>query len=179
MKKIFFKKTERKEKQKKGFTLSEVCVVLAVVGIVSAIVTSFCIVMHHRSVMSRARLDIINEVNVLEEYVESWVDKVVASNATIGQVENGTVNATVADATYEASFSNGKFTGTLPDSLEMTFDTTRIEALTFDVDVKGSDAIIFCKVTARMPKADGGSELESYTFCVNSRLDDGGKVVSG
>lgn len=154
--------------------------VLAVVGIVSAIVTSFCIVMHHRSVMSRARLDIINEVNVLEEYVESWADKVAAAKATIGQGENGTVNATVAGATCEASFSNGKFTGTLTDGSEMTFDTTRIEALTFDVDVKdgSNDAIIFCKVIARMPKADGGSELETYVFCVNSRLDDGGKVVT-
>lgn len=178
MKKIFFRKTEKKEQQKKGFTLSEVCVVLAVVGIVSAIVTSFCIVMHHRSVMSRARLDIINEVNVLEEYVESWADKVAAKNATFEATDG--YAAEVKAGAYTANFNGSSFKGTLPDSSEMTFDTTRIEALNFDVvvDKEGSDAIIFCKVTARMPKADGGSELESYTFCVNSRLDDGGKVVS-
>lgn len=171
MKKIFFKKTERKEKQKKGFTLSEVCVVLAVVGIVSAIVTSFCIVMHHRSNMSRARLDIVNEINVVETYVERWVDKMYENGAEFS-INEGVLTATIGTVDYKATFTDGVFNGEVPADETMTFNTMRIESLEFDcAENEGTgDKIFFCTATALLPQVNGEDKQEQYTFCVNSRI---------
>lgn len=171
MKKIFFKKTERKEKQKKGFTLSEVCVVLAVVGIVSAIVTSFCIVMHHRSNMSRARLDIVNEINVVETYVERWVDKMYENGAEFS-INEGVLTATIGTVDYKATFTDGVFNGEVPADETMTFNTMRIESLEFDCAENGGtgDKIFFCTATALLPQVNGEDKQEQYTFCVNSRI---------
>lgn len=171
MKKIFFKKTERKEKQKKGFTLSEVCVVLAVVGIVSAIVTSFCIVMHHRSNMSRARLDIVNEINVVETYVERWVDKMYENGAEFS-INEGVLTATIGTVDYKATFTDGVFNGEVPADETMTFNTMRIESLEFDCakNEGTGDKIFFCTATALLPQVNGEHKQEQYTFCVNSRI---------
>lgn len=171
MKKIFFKKTERKEKQKKGFTLSEVCVVLAVVGIVSAIVTSFCIVMHHRSNMSRARLDIVNEINVVETYVERWVDKMYENGAEFS-INEGVLTATIGTVDYKATFTDGVFNGEVPADETMTFNTMRIESLEFDCakNEGTGDKIFFCTATALLPQVNGEDKQEQYTFCVNSRI---------
>lgn len=171
MKKIFFKKTEKKEQQKKGFTLSEVCVVLAVVGIVSAIVTSFCIVMHHRSNMSRARLDIVNEINVVETYVERWVDKMYENGAEFS-INEGVLTATIGTVDYKATFTDGVFNGEVPADETMTFNTMRIESLEFDcAENEGTgDKIFFCTATALLPQVNGEDKQEQYTFCVNSRI---------
>lgn len=171
MKKIFFKKTEKKEQQKKGFTLSEVCVVLAVVGIVSAIVTSFCIVMHHRSNMSRARLDIVNEINVVETYVERWVDKMYENGAEFS-INEGVLTATIGTVDYKATFTDGVFNGEVPADETMTFNTMRIESLEFDCakNEGTGDKIFFCTATALLPQVNGEDKQEQYTFCVNSRI---------
>ena len=78
-------------KHRKGFTLSELCIVLALVAVVATIVTSFCLVVHQRSVISSARLNIVNEVNVVETFVERWVDKMSEKGATFSIAEDGTL----------------------------------------------------------------------------------------
>ena len=82
-------------KHRKGFTLSELCIVLALVAMVSTIVISFCLIMNKRSVISRARLDIVNEVNAVETFVEQWADKMTEQGAVFGKTEDGSLLATV------------------------------------------------------------------------------------
>ena len=160
-------------KQKRGFTLSELCIVLALVAVVATIVTSFCLVVHQRSVISSARLDIVNEVNVVETFVERWVDKMSEKGATFSIAEDGTLTATFEGVDYKATFSEGVFNGALPDAEPMTYTTIRIESLTFDFEPKNEgtgDTIFFCTATALLPQVNGEDKQEKYTFCVNSRI---------
>lgn len=174
-------------KRRRGFTLSELCIVLALVAIVGTIVTSFCLVIHRRSVISRARLDIVNEINVVETYVERWVDKMYEKGATFSIAEDGTLTATIEGVDYEATFTDGVFNGALPEAEPMTYTTMRIESLTFDFEPKKEgaggtenegkgDKIFFCTATALLPQVNGEDKQEQYTFCVNSRI---GEVMTG
>ena len=158
-------------KQKRGFTLSELCIVLALVAVVATIVTSFCLVVHQRSVISSARLNIVNEVNVVETFVERWVDKMSEKGATFSIAEDGTLTATLEGVDYKATFSEGVFNGAVPsDDNGMTFSTTSIDSVVFEVESKNGDTIFFCTATALLPQVNGDAKEEKYTFCVNSRI---------
>ena len=158
-------------KQKRGFTLSELCIVLALVAVVATIVTSFCLVVHQRSVISSARLNIVNEVNVVETFVERWVDKMSEKGATFSIAEDGTLTATLEGVDYRATFSEGVFNGAVPSGENgMTFSTTSIDSVVFEVESKNGDTIFFCTATALLPQVNGDAKEEKYTFCVNSRI---------
>ena len=158
-------------KQKRGFTLSELCIVLALVAVVATIVTSFCLVVHQRSVISSARLNIVNEVNVVETFVERWVDKMSEKGATFSIAEDGTLTATLDGVDYEATFSEGVFNGAVPSGENgMTFSTTSIDSVVFEVESQNGDTIFFCTATALLPQVNGDAKEEKYTFCVNSRI---------
>jgi prepilin-type N-terminal cleavage/methylation domain-containing protein len=158
-------------KQKRGFTLSELCIVLALVAVVATIVTSFCLVVHQRSVISSARLNIVNEVNVVETFVERWVDKMSEKGATFSIAEDGTLTATLEGADYEATFSEGVFNGAVPSGENgMTFSTTSIDSVVFEIESQNGDTIFFCTATALLPQVNGDAKEEKYTFCVNSRI---------
>ena len=168
-----------KAKQKRGFSLSELCIVLALVAVVATIVTSFCLVVHQRSAISRARLDIVNEVNAVETLIEKWVDKMSEQGAVFSKTEDGSLLATVNNADYVASFANGEFKTFVPDGdNEMTFATTRIESMTFDLVSKDGDTMFFCTATALLPQVNGEAKEEKYTFCVNSRIGESFEEVT-
>lgn len=158
-------------KQKRGFTLSELCIVLALVAVVATIVTSFCLVVHQRSVISSARLNIVNEVNVVETFVERWVDKMSEKGATFSISKDGTLTATLEGVDYKATFSEGVFNGAVPSGENgMTFSTASIDSVVFEVESKNGDTIFFCTATALLPQVNGDAKEEKYTFCVNSRI---------
>lgn len=166
-------------KHRKGFTLSELCIVLALVAMVSTIVISFCLIMNKRSVISRARLDIVNEVNAVETFVEQWADKMTEQGAVFGKTEDGSLLATVNNVDYGATFVNGELKASVPDSAnEMTFATTRIESMAFDLVSKDGDTIFFCTATALLPQVNGEAKEEKYTFCVNSRIGESFEEVT-
>ena len=166
-------------KNRKGFTLSELCIVLALVAIVSTIVISFCLIMNKRSAISRARLDIVNEVNAVETLIEKWVDNMSEQGAVFSKTEDGSLVATVNNADYGASFANGEFKASVPDGdNEMTFATTRIESIAFDLISKDGDTIFFCTATALLPQVNGEAKEEKYTFCVNSRIGESFEEVT-
>ena len=165
--------------RRNGFTLLELCIVLALVAIVSTIVTSFCLVIHQRSAISRARLDIVNEVNAVETFIEKWADKMSEQGAVFGKAEDGSLVATVNNADYGASFANGEFKAFVPDGdKEMAFATTRIESIAFGVVSEDEDTIFFCTATALLPQVNGEAKEEKYTFCVNSRIGESFEEVS-
>ena len=171
----------RRVNKKSGFTLSELCIVLALVAVVATIVTSFCLVIHQRSAISRARLDIVNEVTVLEAYAQSWVDEMTEQKAVFEKDDkSGALKATVGSDTYKLSLNiEGVLEGERSESV-MTFSTTRINSVTFDVVEKegGGDCIFFCTVTALLPQTNGGEKTEVYTFCINSRIGESFEEVT-
>lgn len=174
-----FKRIEKKKKR--GFTLAELSVVLALVAVVATMVTSFCLLIHQRSVISRARLDIVNEVTVIRKYAERWVDEMHEQGAVFeikAESENNSLVATVtaADDTstnYTFELADDRIIATMPgENADLSYGTTRIKEIKYEVFLTedSEDTMCFFTVTALLPKANDGLEEEVYTFCIDSPI---------
>ena len=156
------------KKHRKGATLAEICVVLAVIAIVSSIVLSFCLLMHYRTLESTKRLQIINEVEAVESMVEAWCDKVISQGEII--VTDG--NNLSTDKRSDISFRDHIFS-VVTSEKSTTLECETISSVTFEVlnATDSDDQIIFCTVECILPIADGESKPRTYVFCVNSRIE--------
>lgn len=160
------------DKRRKGFTLAELSIVLALVAIVATIVTSFCLLVHQRSVVSRARLDIVNEVTVVRIYAERWVEKMHEQGAEFA-LDGNVLSATKEEKTYNFKLDGDKLVGDMPEGSDrLSYTTTRIDSVSFEILKKegNTDEMLVFTVTALLPKANSENKTETYTFCVDSRI---------
>ena len=152
----------RSNSSRKAMTLAEICVVLAVIAIVSTVVASFCLMANHRAVASSNRMQILNEVNAIEKIVEQFVD----ANTTVS-IKNGALTA----EDNKISFVDGVLTAAMRDGEDpISLDCEAVDSISFELMPKSSDMLVFCEVTCTLPLANGERETETYVFCVNSRL---------
>ena len=162
------------ESRRKAVTLAEICIVLAVVSIVSTLVASFCLMANRRAIASSNRTNILGEVDAIEKIVESFVDGVLTENKTLAS-DGDTLSAD----TYAVTFSDGEIRATIPDRDPVTLECTTVETIIFELlrhNYENEDTLVFCTVSCRVPSSNGESKLETYVFCVNSRLDEGLEV---
>ena len=141
----------RTNANRRGFTLAELTVVLAVMTIVAALAVSFSSLISERRAESQARLDAMNDISVAEKTIENWIQK----NAAI----------TVEDTKLSTEGSSiGAQDGTLfiGENAVYTFD--QVKEITFSSSrTDGGYTIYFCKVAYTLTKND---TIEYYTFCV-------------
>lgn len=62
-----------KRNKRKGATLAEMCIVMAVVAIVSLSVTSFATMASGRGTAAATKLDAMGDLEIVEAVVESWI----------------------------------------------------------------------------------------------------------
>ena len=153
---------KRSIRSRKAMTLAEICIVLAVIAIVSTVVASFCLFANHRAVASSNRMQILNEVSAIEKIVEQFVD----ANANI-TVEDGALTA----ENSKISFVDGALIATIREGSDpIKLDCETVESISFDLMTKSADSLVFCRVSCKIPLANGESKSETHVFCVNSRL---------
>lgn len=147
--------------KKKGVTLAEICVVLAIISICSVMVVSFSLMVNRRSAAAQARLAAMEDMTSLEIVVESWVERLTVAGATFtGEPEM--LSATLQGVSYTCTFDGERLVGTLPDGTELTYLPETVTAISFTAAQKSADSIFFCTVTYEI-----NGEASPYTFCVN------------
>lgn len=147
---------------KRGMTLVELTVVLAVIAIVSTLVVTFVLMLSEESRLASARLNALEEIELVESLTETWLeDNPDAVDGTdIGViVKSGDVGAekylNLKDGTFEY---NGASTSSI--TLEQITD--------LEVVIKGSeDKLFVCTLTY-----EAGGVTESYVFCVDPHKGD-------
>lgn len=136
---------------KKGMTLAELAVVVAVVGIIATMVVSFTVLVSNKNTISGAKLKAMNELELVEENVEHIITESVAENNRVKSLALDT-EAKALIFTY-----NDDSEYRYPAALEC------ISAVTItDGDIYG-EKLYICKVIYSIKQ---GEEL-TYTFCVN------------
>ena len=147
--------------KKRGFTLSELAIVLAVLAIVTTMVVSFNTLMHHRRAVSQAKLDVMNDIKLAEVLIENFLEE----NEIEGRnIKNG--DADVADTKITASEKNLEFSGH-----DLTVGTSKVTLekvtdITFVFKTENTNGkIYFCTIDYTVP---GKDSTDSYTFCVTS-----------
>ena len=162
-----------KKKNRRGVTLAELCIVLAVISIVSTMVVSFSVLVTERSRVSRARLDALNDIRLVESLVEDWIE------------DGGEITKYSGTPSIESSFfiTSGLkneegalifFDGESLNFGDKAIHLETVKSMVFEVieNESNTDTLYICTVTY-----DTGYEGEkTYTFCVNPYV---GETIGG
>ena len=154
-------------RNKKGFTLAELSIVLALVAIISAVVVSFAIMMSERTKANQYKLNLIQELDFVETTIEGFVDSVGGAVAVFDDSSNGVLSAEIGGNTHFISFDvdGGVLTVSRPDISEYSITLETISSLSFKVVLSGNESLIICTATYFDNNA-----LISQSFTVFSRV---------
>lgn len=155
---------KRIKNSRRGATLTELVVVLAVIVIASAMVVSFAsLIGGHRNI-SDAKLEAMQDVRIAESTIEGFIEShkiTLVEETQITGTDEGNQN------TNSIYFENKKLvykkTGIVNENIEIGLEN--VNYITFDsLPGNDGDVIYFCTVTYEDP---GHDEPAKYTFCVN------------
>lgn len=138
-------------KSRRGVTLAELMVSLALVAIVIVMVVSFVLLLSEKTKASGENLIFQQEFSVVKAGVEGWMAQV----GTDLEQQNAT-SLKAGDRTLQ--YINGTLFGS-----GITIGLESIDSVTFELIKKNGDYLLFCTVK----RVDS---YETYTFCVNSRV---------
>lgn len=147
--------------QKKGATLSEMAIVLAVLAIISLVVVSFIVALNSRVKIAKAKLAAMQDIQAIESIVEKQIEQeyAISGNAPALTITDGVLKK--GEETLYAF--NSTVTGIACTQINNQTDETA-----------ATDAIFFVTLTYRLPNAE-----ERYTFCVNPYIGDSIPLAGG
>lgn len=147
---------------KRGMTLVELTVVLAVIAIVSTLVVTFVLMLSEESRLASARLNALEEIELVESLTESWLEDNPDANSDSEGVVLGSgdnyITLGAVDGTVAYGYKNGGSTSSI----------TLEQITNLEVVIKGSvDKLFVCTLTY-----EAGGATESYVFCVDPHKGD-------
>lgn len=163
----------------KGTTLTEMSVVLALIGIVSVVVVSFSLMVHTRSMVATTRNRAADDLKMSKIVIENWIDEV--SNTYGAEItvslDGKSLMATINETLYKTELTEDNLNASLPDGKILSCPIDEINEFNFS-NLKKMDGLIlkdeiwFCSAHYLIPKIDGEPIPQHITFCVNSHIGD-------
>ena len=133
---------------RRGATLTEIMVVIAVVAIVAVLVVSFSTMVSSSRELAQAKLDALQDIRLAETIIENFI----VDSANKGEVDT--------DSIY---FNGGYLVinrGEINNNTVLQLES--VTGIRFDILEKENDTIYYCTISYEV----GGTPFE-YTFCVN------------
>ena len=177
----------KKPNFRRGMTLAEILICVAVVAIAVVMVVSFSVSMGDRTRRSGAQLEAREELELVESLTRSWLNSLLTGGAELafsaqnsmtevwGDVLTATGTAPVEGEPapqYTLRVQYKTLTGTRPGAEDIRVRTERITGMTFFVmqDVNG-DALFYCRVTYQVP-ISGSNQMQQlpHVFCINPHI---------
>ena len=160
------------DNKRKGATLAEICVVLAVISVISLSVTSFVAMTSHRGAAASAKLAAMTELEMIESLADQWFSVVQNSGGEV-EIQEGKLLSGLPEGFLCVE---GNILEMLaPGGSPMTQMLTAIEKIQWEevnkTDRNGNvvDTLYFCTV-AYSYKLSGKAVSQTYVFCVNPRV---------
>ena len=148
---------------RRGFTLVELTLVMAVLAIVLVMVTSFTAMVTGSRELSAARLEALQDIKVAESIIENFIEE-------NGDVEYSVNSLTAGENTL--AFNPESKTLVVKDGATLTLE--RVESITFDTYGEGAEKIYYCTIHYTVVDHD-----YDYKFCVYSYAGNGGTNEQG
>lgn len=159
--------------KRKGVTLAEMAIVMAVIAIVSLSVVSFVMITSGRGTNSIAKLNAMEEIELVEAVVDGWFAQAVQAGKSIA-VNNGDIKADgLSPFETEGKILHVDF----PETGRVDYRFEKVTGLRFAIETKTEtdelgneivlDALYFCTVTYVQEK---DAPKQTYTFCINPRV---------
>ena len=164
---------------RKGVTLAEMCIVLAVVAIVSLSVASFATMAGGRGTAAATKLDAMGDLEIVEAIVESWIleaakdpknEIAVVNNREITVSIDGAKKGSIVRSGQTLHISFPGETGAIIYQLKTMKDI----AFAAVQNEEKTSTIYYCTVTYQYRNGIVTKE-QTYTFCVYPRV---GEIVS-
>ena len=151
---------------KKGMTIAEICIVLAVLSVVSLSIVSFAAMATGRGATSTDKLKVMQDIELLEVMVDNWFNEVYRVEDK--PETNGEDASSLITDDESLFWANGNLIVEFSDEDVRTYRFEMITELTFEKMSQGDDDIYFCKVTYTYRQ--NKDKIGYYTFCVNPRV---------
>ncbi len=180
--------------KRRGMTLAEIMICIAVVSIAVVMVVSFSIMIGDRMERSQAQLEAREELEMIESLTRGWLNNILMqqvdadpkpvafalsqgtgiTDANIAVLVGQAPEAEQPDTrvTYTLTFQYGRLTGTRPDADPISVRAERITGMTFLTKANDAgDMLFYCKVQYQIPVSGSRvPETMSHIFCVNPHL---------
>ncbi len=177
---------KNKYNKRKGATLAELIIVLAVLVIASTMVVSFSSMMHGAQGISNERFEAMQDVTAAESIIEGFIESNVVESTNVYIDENGLLTFAKNDAKVNLGFYKNinyimisYFSG---EQIKMEFEN--IDSISFTLVSPGktvvdyddgcivtttNDILYYCTINYFVDKTN-----YTYTFCVNPYAGEGG-----
>ena len=148
--------------KRKGATMAEICIIMAVISIVSMSVVSFITMTSGRSAASIGRLEAIDDLELVETVVDKWF----AQQTEPIEIKDGMVKV---GGLSEIRIENSELRVEFQEAGWEVYPLERVKALFFTCEESDTkdDVLYFCTVTYYLKNED---EEQTYTFCINPRV---------
>ena len=161
-----------------GATLAEMCIVMAVVAIVSLSVTSFATMASGRGTAAATKLDAMGDLEIVEAVVESWIAEAVKQESVITTPGANGAAISINENDLIRVRSSGWMEVGFPGENEML--DYRLKSVTglnivAETNQTGTATIYYCTVTYEYRNGIV-TKTQTYTFCVYPRV---GEIVGG
>ncbi len=153
---------------KKGFTVLELSIVLAIVAIVSASVATFSVMFAKRVNSNNKKLSLMQDVVKAQSLIDSWVNEIYTLNGEI-VVLDGQLVANVSGENYQLYLSNGMLVGKIPTG-ERSVELSIVSQIDFSVKEKSGDKLYYCNLSYTFEK--DSDQFKNYVFTVSPRVGD-------
>ncbi len=173
--------------KKKGITLTEICVALAVLSIISVVVVSFAAMVTGRGATGTDKLKYMQDIELLEAMVEDWFEAVYTGVGSVTVATDAPESTEPTDPSAPTEpfekhtwlqTAEGKTLQYVSQNLVAVFDegvplNVQLESITgveFEVEPGDNDELFFCTVTYVYRQGQNKEVEKTYTFCINPRV---------
>lgn len=159
---------------KRGVTLVEMCIVLALIMIIGTMVTSFCVLTNNYSHAVSSDRDAVESIAMLEDALSKWISAFDRYDYAISISSDGShLEACMNDETkYTFEIKDGKINGSLPGGRNINYSVPSIESASFEKNEIYK--IISCNITYILK--NGGNETKTQMkllrYCRVAKIDE-------
>lgn len=163
-------------RNRRGFTLAELAIVIALIAIVLAMVTSFIVMIDSSRDLSQVKLEAMQNISVAEAIIERFITDAENNGGTVAfedecsdspdnkeyyRLKNSEGKILFFDKGIHALVSTANEEG--KENNLTTLDTVKDIRFRVVQNSKGTDRLYYCTITYDI----GGKSTQEYTFCVN------------
>lgn len=159
----------RRKNLKKGSSLAEMIIVIAVLSIISTIVISFVFMTGESVSTSRQKVDALNDIAIVESIIDSFITSELDNLNNLDSKERLDITINKGTETNELSFDyDTKQLKALKDNTPTIYQTETVKDIEIIVKENTNDEkMVICFVTYELNITNNNKRSYTYSFCVN------------
>ncbi|MBR2902953.1 MAG: hypothetical protein IKC38_07100 [Clostridia bacterium] len=159
----------RERTNRRGSTIAELTIVLAVVTIVASLVVSFTLLITNRSMISNCKLQMMEDSNIVTSALNYWLGYMEEKEVPVLASEGGLV-ATINEETCAIFIQDGLLVLNTPEK-NLRYDLGTMDCMEIHMETKpDGDTIYFCMVYYLLHRTYGEDIPFELVLVVNPHI---------